>query len=196
MYASAGAKVTVVDISEGMLELDRQVAEQRRLPMRILKASMAAMPMLVDGEFDLVVHPVSTCYVSDVRPVFTEVARVLRAGGLYISQHKQPVNLQASLEPRAGFYAIEQPLFANRPVKSPTTASRLREPGTHEYAHTLEQLLGAMCRAGMVIEDLTEPNHAKPDDPLGAFGHRCSFISPYLRVKARRVGASHSQLIL
>jgi hypothetical protein len=43
-----------------------------------------------------------------------------------------------------------------------------------------------MCRAGFNIEDLTEPMHGKLDQPPGSFGHRCAFIPPYIRVKARR----------
>ncbi len=69
----------------------------------------ADLGAFVDSEFDVVIHPVSTCYVPDVRPVFQEVARVLRTCGLYISQHKQPVSLQASIEPVEGAYRIELP---------------------------------------------------------------------------------------
>ncbi len=146
--------------------------------------------MLRDGEFDLVIHPVSTCYVRDVLPIYREVARVLRPGGLYISQHKSPTNLQTSLQPRAGHYVIEHPVGSTAPVTPTQEPSRLREPGTQEFAHSLESLLGGICRAGMLIEDLVEPRHGKPDQPLGSFAHRCYFVPPYLRVKARKPLAS------
>ncbi len=58
---------------------------------------MVSMPMLKDAEFDLVIQPVSSCYVQDIRPAFQEVARILRSGGLYIFPAQSPVNLQASL---------------------------------------------------------------------------------------------------
>jgi ubiquinone/menaquinone biosynthesis C-methylase UbiE len=186
LYSAAGAIVTIVDISPSMLELDRQVARERKFDVRLIEASMTAMPMLQDREFDLVVHPVSTCYVDDLQAVFREVARVLRPGGLYISQHKQPMNLQASLEPTHGRYTIEQPYLGNLAASQPTTPSRLREVGTREIIHSLHALLGGMCRAGFSIEDLTEPMHGKLEQPPGSFGHRCAFIPPYIRVKARR----------
>ena len=40
LYASAGANVTVVDLSPEMLRLDRQEAERRGLDVRIIDASM------------------------------------------------------------------------------------------------------------------------------------------------------------
>ena len=75
LYAKAGADVTVVDISGQMLELDRRAAQEHSLPIRTIQANMQHLPMLDTASFDLIVHPVSTCYVSDVAPVFQEVAR-------------------------------------------------------------------------------------------------------------------------
>ena len=51
-----------------------------------------------------------------------------------------------------------------------------------------EELIGLMCRAGFVIEDLVEPLHAKQDAEVGSFGHRSQYAAPYVRIKARRLG--------
>src|SRR5436190_13446767 len=40
LYAAAGADVTVVDISDAMLEIDRREAERRGYSMRLIRASM------------------------------------------------------------------------------------------------------------------------------------------------------------
>ena len=187
LYCAAGAMVTVVDLSPEMLKLDRQVAFERKMDIRLIESDMCNLRSLQDGEFDLVVHPVSTCYVSQISEVFQEVARVLRVGGLYISQHKQPVNLQASLLPIDGKYVIERPAKTGGIAEPSIQASRLREPGTREVIHSLQTILGGICRAGFVIEDFAEPQHGKVEQPLGTFGHRCAFIPPYIRVKSRRV---------
>ena len=100
LYAAAGANVTVVDISGAMLELDRRVAAERGYSIRLFETSMDQLSMLRDGEFDIVIHPVSTCYLPNIQPVFLEVARVLRSEGTYISQHKQPGSLQATVKPQ------------------------------------------------------------------------------------------------
>ncbi|QDT13168.1 class I SAM-dependent methyltransferase [Planctomycetes bacterium K23_9] len=190
LYAAAGADVTVVDLSGAMLELDRQVAKERGYSLRLLETSMDDLAGLRDREFDLVIHPVSTCYVSDVRPVFAEVARVLRPGGLYISQHKQPTNLQASMERNANGYELQHAYYRDTPVPPPSVQNRntrrLREQGAVEFLHRWEQLVGGMCRAGFAIEDLVEPMHAKRNADANSFADRAAFVAPYVRIKARR----------
>lgn len=187
IYASAGAEVTVVDLSPAMLEIDREVARVRKIPLRTVEASMDEMPMFDTAEFDIVIHPVSTCYVANVRAVFVEVARVTRPGGLYISQHKTPTSLQADVRPSPRGYELTEPYYRTGPLP-PVAGSLHREEGTLEFLHRWEELVGGMCRAGFSIEDLTEPVHADRQAALGTFGHRSQFVAPYVRIKARRGG--------
>lgn len=189
IYASAGAVVTVVDISPAMLALDREVAAERGMPLRTVEASMDDLSMLAAGEFDVVIHPVSTCYVPDVLAVYREVARVLRSGGLYISQHKTPTSLQAEVKPGARGYELAEPYYRAGPLP-PVVGSRHREEGTLEFLHRWEELVGGMCRAGFAIEDLVEPVHAAADAERGSFEHRSRYVAPYVRIKARRQGAA------
>ncbi|MFM9064691.1 MAG: class I SAM-dependent methyltransferase [Pirellula sp.] len=197
LYCAAGARVTVLDISSAMLQLDRQVSAHLGINYQIIQGEMSDLSMFRLDEFVLVAHPVSTCYVADVETVFTQVARVLRPGGLYISQHKQPMNLQASLEMNQGRYVVETPV--GNPAKSLAIgqSSLLREPDTVEFAHSLDAILGGICRAGMFIEAVSEPDHANLDSEPGTMGHRSRFIRPYLRIKARKkTDASDDRRIL
>jgi SAM-dependent methyltransferase len=192
LYAAAGAQVTVVDISPAMLELDRQVATERNLPLRTIEASMDDLAGLMAAEFDIVIHPVSTCYVASIARVYREVARVLRSGGVYISQHKTPANLQAEQQPTLRGYELSEPYYRTGPLP-PVAGSRLREEGTLEFLHRWEEILGYLCRSGFVIEDVLEPVHADPQAEPGSFGHRCRYIAPYVRIKARRIGEATHQ---
>jgi SAM-dependent methyltransferase len=186
LYAAAGAKVTVVDCSSGMLELDRQVARERRVNLELVQGSMDDLGMLAAGRFDLVIHPVSTCYLPEVAAVFAGVARVTRPGGLYVSQHKSPMSLQASPAPNpAGRYELIHPLGRRDPLP-PEPPGRLREAGTQEFIHSLSELLGGLCRAGFTIEDFHEPEHATPAASVGSFSHRAAYLPPYIRILARR----------
>jgi SAM-dependent methyltransferase len=188
LYAAAGAIVTVVDLSPAMLALDRQVAGERNLNLRTIETSMDDLSMLAPAEFDIVIQPVSTCYVPDVCRVYRELARVTSPGGLYISQHKQPASLQADVQPSAHGYVLVEPYYRQGPLPQ-VAGSQHREPGTLEYLHRWEELLGGLCRAGFVIEDLIEPLHARADAEPGSFRHRSKYIAPYLRIKARRLGS-------
>lgn len=191
LYAAAGAEVTVVDISAAQLELDREVAAERKLSLRTVEASMDQMPMFTEAEFDIVIHPVSTCYVPNIAPVYREVARVTRPGGIYISQHKTPTSLQTDIRTSANGYEFIEPYYRSGPLP-PVAGSQHREEGTLEFLHRWEELLGLMCRAGFVIEDLVEPMHAKADAEVDSFPHRSQYVAPYVRIKARRVGSDPS----
>jgi len=186
LYASAGARVTVVDLSPGMLQLDIREAARRGLSVTVLEASMDDLSQLRDQSFDLVHQPVSTCYVPEIEAVYREIARVLRDGGMYISQHKQPTSLQISHRDARDRYVIGVEYFTTGPL--PEVADRsYRETGAVEYLHRWEELVGGLCRAGFVLEDLREPYRGDPKQPAGHFGHRGLFIPPYVRMKARRL---------
>jgi len=46
------------------------------------------------GSFDLVYQPVSSLYVPDIRQCYRQVAAVTRPGGLFFSEHWNPVQMQ------------------------------------------------------------------------------------------------------
>ena len=81
-----------------MLELDRQVAAERRIELVTVEASMDDMPMLAAGELRHR-HP-SGQHVLRAAESLPSIARwpaSTRPGGLYISQHKSPTSLQADI---------------------------------------------------------------------------------------------------
>lgn len=190
LFAAAGAHVTVVDLSPAMLEIDRRQAAEFSLPLQTIEASMDDLSALGDAAFDVVVQPVSTCYVPDLAPVHRELARVTAPGGLYISQHKQPACLQAELLPTGRGYVIAEPYYRNGPLPHPGAECQHREAGTMEYLHRWQELVGGLCRAGFVIEDLVEPRHGQPGAAPGSFAHRCQFLPPFVTIKARRTDAA------
>jgi len=189
LYASAGANVTVVDLSGSMLRQDEREALRRNLQVRTVETSMDDLSMLDDEIFDLVHQPVSTCYVADISAVYGEIARVLRGGGLYISQHKQPTSLQVTRRSRRDDYVIGIEYYRSQSLPTSEDHS-YREPGAVEYLHRWDQLVGDLCRSGFVLEDLREPYRADPKAAPGHFHHRGRFVPPYVRLKARRLERS------
>ncbi len=188
-YAQAGAIVTVVDISDAMLDLDRAVAKERGYELTLVETSMEDLSMLAEASFDIVNQPVSACYVPDISAVYREVARVVKPGGLYIGQHKQPSALQASMRPSPRGYEVVEPYYHTGSLR-PVTGTLIREEGTLEFLHTWENLIGGLCRSGFVVEDLVEPRHGDADAKPGSFDHFCAFFAPYVRIKARRIASA------
>ena len=186
LYASAGANVTVVDISGSMLALDEREAERRNLKVKTVETSMDDLSMLADASFDIVHQPVSTCYVRDLAKVYREIARVTRTGALYISQHKQPTSLQIAGRDHRDRYVIGIEYYHEGPLPR-TVDTSYREDGAVEFLHRWDDLVGELCRCGFVIEDLREPFRADKTAPVGHFRHRGRFVAPYLRLKARRL---------
>jgi SAM-dependent methyltransferase len=186
LYACAGARVTVVDLSPAMLRLDAREAQRRNVAVRLVEASMDDLAPLEAESFDLVHQPVSTCYVEALGPVYREVARVLRDGGLYVSQHKQPACLQVTHRDAQDRYVLGVEYDHRGPLPDVPDRS-YREPGTVEYLHPWEELVGELCRAGFALEDLAEPVRADRRAAPGHFGHRGRYVAPYVRLKARRI---------
>jgi SAM-dependent methyltransferase len=185
LHAVAGFDVTVVDRSQRMLAIDQRAAQQFGLAIDIQALALQDLSPLAPESFDAVVQPVSSCYVPDLASIYRQVARVLRPRGLYIAQHKQPGSLQASGS-AAGDYRIRFPAFAGLPVVREGRTDEHLEPGTTEFIHPLETLLGELCRSGFVIEDLTEPPRGDAWAAVGSPPHRACYLPPYLKVKARR----------
>lgn len=184
LYAAAGARVTVLDISPDMLALDAREADRRGYDITIVEGLMEDVPC-DDQSFDIVHQPVSTCYVPRVADVYREVARLLVDGGRYISQHKNPTSLQISGHDAHGRYTLGVEQFTPGPL--PVVADKsYREEGTAEYIHTYHELVGGLCRAGFDLVDLVEPKRVDRRAKPGQIGHRGRFVSPYVRLLAKR----------
>lgn len=187
LYAAAGADVTVVDLSPSMLRLDAREAERRGYTLKLVEGSMDDLSMLEAESFDIVHQPVSTCYVPRIEAVFAQVSRVLKDRGIYISQHKTPTSLQVVDNDSQHRYLIGVSYYVGDDPLPDVNDIAYREVGTREYLHRWEELVGGLCRAGFVIEDLVEPKRGNPEAKPGNFRHRGMFVAPYVRMKARRI---------
>lgn len=89
--AAAGAAVTAIDFSEGML------AEARRKPgaaaVRLLTHDLHEPLPFADGAFDLVVSGLVLEHLRDLPRFFGEARRVLRAGGRAVMSAMHPAML-------------------------------------------------------------------------------------------------------
>ena len=94
-----------------------------------------------------------------IAPVYAEVARVTRPGGIYISQHKQPTSLQISHRNERHQFVVGVEYYHRGPLPRQIDDS-YRESGATEYLHRLEDLVGGLARSGLMLEDLREPVRA------------------------------------
>ncbi len=78
IFAALGADCTVLDYSPKQLESERLVAKREGYPIRIVWADMTKSFPFEAEEFDLIFHPVSNCYVEDIKSIWKECWRVLK----------------------------------------------------------------------------------------------------------------------
>lgn len=159
LLACAEAEVTVLDLSDKMLDKDRKIAQAENLPIRIEKGNMCDLSRFVDGSFDMILNPPSLMYVPDVKPVFRECYRVLKKGGVFIMMAPNPVNYLCDfINDQAGGYY--------KAVNRMPYCSADADPASDwiEYGHTMESYIGGLIDCGFVIngyvecqlEDITE----------------------------------------
>ena len=157
LLACAGADVTVLDLSQRMLDKDREIADRENLPIRIEHGNMCDLSRFAEDSFDLVLNPPSLFYVPEVEAVFREVYRVLRKGGSFIMSSANPIAYVCDYDEKLGVYKA-----VNRmPYRSIDHAD---QGDWVEYGHTMESYIGGQLRCGFVLtgyvehqmEDITE----------------------------------------
>ena len=153
--AARGAGCTGLDYSTRQLESERAFAAREGYPIEIVRADMSRPLPFRDGSFDLIFHPVSNCYVEDVRSIWRECARVLVPGGrLLAGLDNGMIFLVDEAEER-----IVNSLPFN-PLRDPAQMEQLRRAdGGVQFSHTLDEQLGGQLEAGFRLLSLYEDSN-------------------------------------
>lgn len=152
IFAAMGAQCTVLDYSRKQIESEQLVAEREGYDIRTVRADMSQPLPFDDGEFDLIFHPVSNCYVEDVLPIWRECFRILAPSGRLLAGLD---NGFAYAVDDAGERIIHSLPF--NPLRDPSLipADQLPEWGM-QFSHTLDEQIRGQIQAGLRIVDLYE----------------------------------------
>ena len=155
VLAAAGATVTVLDNSPKQLERDREVANREKLNISTVEGDMADLSAFSNDTFDLVFHPVSNCFIADVKPVWREAFRVLKPGGTLLAGFLNPIVYQfdpdLESEQRVLQVKYAQPYSDLHTLND---IERLRYTKSHaplEFGHTLNDQIGGQLVAGFSL---------------------------------------------
>lgn len=152
VFTALGAECTVLDYSDRQLDSERAVAEREGYDIRIVKADMTKPLPFEDGEFDIIFHPVSNCYVKGVEAIFRECYRVLKVGGELLSGLDNGVNFMVGDDETNIVNS-----FPFDPLENPEQMKLLMETDCGvQFSHTLEEQIGGQLRAGFALVDIYE----------------------------------------
>ena len=152
IFAALGAECTVLDYSSRQIESERQVSEREGYPIRIIQGDMTQPLPFPDESFDIIFHPVSNCYVEEVRPIWRECYRILKHSGLLISGTDHYVNYIVNDDETA----IVNRLPFN-PLKNPEQIAQLQKDDAGvQFSHSLEEQIGGQLEAGFRLLNLYE----------------------------------------
>jgi SAM-dependent methyltransferase len=183
ILAAAGAVVTVFDNSPAQLGQDRFVAEREGLNLRTVQGDMADLSAFLDGQFGLIVHPVSNCFVPDVRPVGREACRVLRPGGVLLAGFGNPALYIFDDAAAERGELIVKYAVPYSDVTSLTEQERRRYTDKDEplvYGHTLDDQIGGQLDAGFALTGFYEDHN--PRHPLA------KYLPTYIATRAAKPG--------
>ena len=157
IFSALGARCTVLDYSPRQCESERLVAEREGYQVTVVQGDMTRPLPFEDEAFDLIFHPVSNCYVEEVRPIFRECYRVLKQGGLFLGGYDTGINYAFDDDEERITYSLPF-----NPLKDEALyEASLRNDWGIQFSHTLEEQLGGQLQAGFRLTDLYEDTNGQ-----------------------------------
>ena len=152
VFAALGAECTVLDYSAAQCESEKMVAEREGYQVEILQYDMTKPLPFEDETFDLIFHPVSNCYVEEVKPIFKECYRILKKDGVLLSGLDNGVNYifdddGVMVKNRLPYNALRDPELYKECVENGWGI---------QFSHTFEDQIGGQLEAGFMLTHVYE----------------------------------------
>ena len=190
-FGLLGAEVTVFDLSDEMLALDRKTAARYGLDVTTVQGDMRDMGALPTDGFDVVWQAHSLTFIPDIDALYDGVSRVLRTGGIYFLSAWNPLAYAADERWTGQGY-----LFCDGYVEGAETdlgsfwdvtdadGNVQRVPGPHEFRHTLTAMINGLADRGFILLRVNEEPAGDSAAEPGSWEHFCSVVPPYLVIWA------------
>ena len=187
-FGLLGAEVTVMDLSDIQLDRDRQAAEHHNLQVTTIQGDMRDLSVFPGNTFDLVWQPYSVNFVPTVESVYSEVARILKPGGIYYMQFANPFVHSVDDEawdgnayPLNRFYIDGEDTthyFPHWDVAQ-EDGSSIKIDRPHEFRHNLSTVLNTMAQNGFIFLHLEEYMLKDENPEAGSWSHFTQVAPPW-----------------
>lgn len=152
IFTALGAECTVLDYSVRQLESERLVAEREGYKINIIRADMTKPLPFESESFDLIFHPVSNCYVRDIKPIWKECYRVLKPGGILLAGFDYAINYVFDDEEKEIINTLPFD-----PLENPLHMKQLSDSDCGvQFSHSLDEEIGGQLEAGFRLVGLYE----------------------------------------
>jgi SAM-dependent methyltransferase len=146
--------VVATDVAEGMLARASKLDAVTGITVEKVLADARSLPF-ADGSFDVAFTAYGAiAFVPDASAVHAEVARVLRPGGRWVFAVTHPIRWAFPDDPGERGLTADRSYFDRTPYVERDAAGA---PVYAEYHRTLGDHVRDVVAAGLVIEDLVEP---------------------------------------
>ena len=125
--------------------------------MEGLQLDMTKRLPFADETFDLIFHPVSNCYVEEVKPIFKECHRVLKKGGVLLSGLDNGMNFifddtETEIKYKLPFNPLKDPQLYE---------DSLKNDWGMQFSHTFEEQIGGQLEAGFTLTHVYEDTNGE-----------------------------------
>ena len=149
-----GADVVALDLSGGMLGRAAELNRATGIAVPLLQADAAALP-LATASTDVACSAYGGLpFVADAGAVLAEVVRVLRPGGRFVASVNHPMRWPFPDSPDPDDLQVTSSYFDRRPYVETDGSGRTVYV---EHHRTVGDWVRAVVGAGLVLEDLVEP---------------------------------------
>ena len=162
VFGLLGARVTVIDFTQGQLDGDMTAARYYGYPVETIRANIRDLSEIGDASFDLVYQGPSMSWVPSVHEIYSGVSRIIRPGGRYRVDFGNPAT--HFLEWDGECYRITEP-YTERVCRHPD--------GAFDFRHYLGDIFNGLVDTGFQIERVEERSWTQPDSeaPPGSWTH-------------------------
>jgi SAM-dependent methyltransferase len=184
LLAAAGARLTLIDISEEQLARDALIAHRWHLDLAMHRCSADDLDFLQDASFDCIVLPLANCFFERLEPVWKHCARLLVPGGRLLYAFINPLAWSFDfVKAQAGIFELKYPVpYSDQKSLDSEDFKRFVYPEVPmEFGHSLSDQMGLLMREGFMLADMFE-DHWQPLEALD------NFFPPLINALAIRRG--------
>ena len=146
----------MLDYSPSQIKSEIDVAAREGYEVEAIRGDMTERLPFDDETFDIIVHPVSNCYIKEVGHVFNECYRVLKRGGILVCGLDNGINYITDDEVTIGNSLPFDPLENTEYMRKLE-----RDNDGVQFSHTMEEQIGCQLKAGFRLTDIYEDTNGE-----------------------------------